>query len=83
MNRFHVNLSVKDIDSLRMLIHVRHGKGDKDRYVMLSERLLNALRQYWKKQRPRDFFFRAARNLGICPRSRFAGSYGTRRPRPG
>ena len=57
-------LCVKDIDSLRMLIHVRHGKGNKDRYVMLSERLLNALRQYWKKQRPKDFFFPGRTELG-------------------
>lgn len=50
-------LRVEDIDSLRMLIHVRHGKGGKDHYVMLSQRLLQALRQYWVKRRPDDFFF--------------------------
>ncbi len=63
-------LCVKDIDSLRMLIHVRHGKGNRDRYVMLSERLLNALRQYWKKQRPKDFFFPGRTKLGhLSPES--------------
>jgi site-specific recombinase XerD len=46
------SLQVKDIDSKRRLIHVRLGKGNKDRYVMLSERLLVALRQYWVLNRP-------------------------------
>jgi integrase/recombinase XerD len=35
-----------------MLLHVREGKGSKDRYVMLSERLLDVLRTYWKTARP-------------------------------
>jgi len=41
-----------DVDSSRMVIHIREGKGGKDRYVMLSERLLSFLRQYYKTVRP-------------------------------
>jgi integrase/recombinase XerD len=43
------NLHVADIDSARMMIHVRHGKGAKDRYVPLPERTLQLLRQYWRQ----------------------------------
>jgi integrase/recombinase XerD len=45
-------LRPEDIDSTRMLIHVRLGKGKKDRYVMLSQQLLRVLRAYWKKVQP-------------------------------
>src|SRR5438132_7457987 len=45
------NLRVADIDSGRMMIHVRHGKGAKDRYVPLPQRTLELLRQYWKQHR--------------------------------
>ncbi|MGH9960320.1 MAG: site-specific integrase, partial [Pyrinomonadaceae bacterium] len=41
------HLQVADLDSARMMIHVRHGKGAKDRYVPLPQRTLALLRQYW------------------------------------
>jgi site-specific recombinase XerD len=50
-------LRVEDIDSARMVIHVRQGKAHKDRDVMLSPRLLAVLREYWKLQRPRPYLF--------------------------
>jgi site-specific recombinase XerD len=51
------HLRVEDIDSTRMVIHVRQGKGHKDRDVMLSPRLLTVLREYWKACRPGPFLF--------------------------
>jgi integrase/recombinase XerD len=51
------HLSVSDIDSNRMVIHIRQAKGHKDRDVMLSPVLLDALRQYWKCSRPKGWLF--------------------------
>jgi site-specific recombinase XerD len=45
-------LRVEDIDSARMVIAVRSGKGDRDRQTMLPKRLLEVLRAYWKEARP-------------------------------
>ncbi len=52
-----LHLRVSDIDSERMVIHVKQGKGRKDRDVMLSPSLLETLRAYWRKERPRGFLF--------------------------
>jgi site-specific recombinase XerD len=52
-----VGLRVGDVDSGRMVIRVEHGKGGKDRYVMLSAQLLGILRTYWRLARPRHWLF--------------------------
>jgi site-specific recombinase XerD len=52
-----VSLTIGDIDSSRMVIHVRQGKGSKDRFVMLSEQLLGILRAYWRIERPQGWLF--------------------------
>ena len=52
-----LHLQVADIDSGRMVIHVRQGKGAKDRLVPLSLCLLEALRSYWRRTRPRTWLF--------------------------
>lgn len=55
-------LRIADIDAQRRLIHVRGGKGAKDREVMLGDSLLAALRDYWRQQRPAGpFLFPATR----------------------
>ncbi len=52
-----VHLRVTDIDSPRMLIRVEQGKGKKDRYTLLSPRLLEELRQYYRVYRPTEWLF--------------------------
>ncbi len=52
-----VSLKAAHIDSGRMLIRVEQGKGAKDRYSVLSQRLLTLLREYYKAQRPVDYLF--------------------------
>jgi integrase/recombinase XerD len=56
------HLQVPDIDSARMVIHVRRGKGAKDRLVPLSSRLLAELRGYWRRYQPRSWLFPGAKS---------------------
>ena len=50
-------LKVTDIDGARMVLHVHHGKGKKDRQVPMSPRLLEVLREYWRLYRPTNWLF--------------------------
>lgn len=52
-----LHLKVSDIDSQRMMLRVRQGKGNKDRYVMLSPSLLDAFRRYWRAARCTTWLF--------------------------
>ena len=52
-----IGLQIRDIDSQRMVIHIRQSKGRKDRYVPLGAALLEQLRSYWRAERPSIFLF--------------------------
>ena len=52
-----VNLKIEDIDSKRMLIHIKNAKGKKDRIAPLSQAVLELLRQYWKGYKPKEYLF--------------------------
>lgn len=64
-----VHLRVQDIDSEGMRIFVHHGKGEKDRYTLLSQENLTVLREYWKVYRPNHpegYLFYTKNNKGNC-----------------
>lgn len=51
------HLKVSDIDSERMVIHVHQGKGSRDRDVLLTPKLLDTLREYWRWMKPKTYLF--------------------------
>jgi len=64
------NLKIEDIDSKRMLIHIKNAKGRKDRVVPLSQNVLNLLREYFKQYRPNEYMFNGQNSnqysIGSC-----------------
>jgi integrase/recombinase XerD len=52
-----INLKIKDIDSQRMQVFVRQAKGRKDRYTLLSKKVLPVLREYFKEYKPKEWLF--------------------------
>lgn len=55
-----INLRIEDLDSQRMVIRIRQGKGKKDRYARLTPGLLKLLREYWQAYRPKTLLFPGA-----------------------
>ena len=65
-----VGLRAEHIDSRRMVVCVRNGKGAKDRYVPLPKRTLGLLRTYWREHRPKTWLFPSSTGRGpISPNS--------------
>lgn len=58
-----VNLKIEDIDSKRMIIHIKNAKGRKDRIVPLSQNILELLRRYFKEYKPKEFLFNGQNKL--------------------
>ena len=58
-----LNLKIEDIDSNRMLIHIKSAKGRKDRIVPLSDTVLILLRNYWKEYKPKVYLFNGQNSL--------------------
>lgn len=64
-----IQLKVADIDSKRMQIHIKGAKGKKDRYTILSEKLLICLRDYFKEYRPKEYLFEGQTGTEYSARS--------------
>lgn len=64
-----LELRIGDIDSEAMRIHIKFGKGKKDRYVMLSENVLNVLREYYKTYKPKNYIFEGQDGGKYSPKS--------------
>jgi site-specific recombinase XerD len=64
-----VNLKIEDIDSKRMIIHIKNAKGRKDRIVPLSQTVLELLREYFKKYKPKEYLFNGQFSLQYSVKS--------------
>lgn len=80
-----VRLQLQDIESdpSRMLIRVNQGKGNKDRYTLLSERLLVELRAYWQRERPEPWLFPGSKTNRPMPSGTAQKVYNQARGRAG
>jgi site-specific recombinase XerD len=78
-----VRLRLEDVHSDRMLIRVNQGKGRKDRYTLLSQRLLEELRRYWRTYRPSPWLFLNRDQNGPMPRATAGRIYSTVKQRAG
>lgn len=58
-----INLRIEHVDSLNMLIYIKQGKGRKDRSVMLDQKVLDVLREYFKQYRPTEYMFNGQQSL--------------------
>jgi integrase/recombinase XerD len=57
-----INLTLRDIDSSRMIVYIRQSKGRKDRIIPLSQKLLSQLREYWREYKPNYYLFEGVAN---------------------
>lgn len=64
-----LNLKLTDIESKRMLIKVQNSKGNKDRYTLLSEKILKDLRMYYKQFNPKEYLFEGQSKKQYSPNS--------------
>ncbi len=64
-----LELRIGDVDSEAMRIHVIMGKGKKDRYIMLSENVLELLRDYYKVYKPKNYIFEGQKGRKYSPKS--------------
>jgi len=76
-------LRVEDIDSKRMKIRVRQGKGRKDRYTVLSEVVLKKLRLYWREYRPAEWLFPNKNGYGPISTSTIQRFFKESKKKPG
>jgi integrase/recombinase XerD len=64
-----VNLKIENIDSKRMVIHIKNAKGRKDRIVPLSQTVLELLREYFKEYKPKEYLFNGQFSLQYSVKS--------------